>query len=112
MHKTYETKRSEVFSHTHLVRVKVSAQPVRGDVLQKALDDLDLWGEEFSRVIAKILQANGLIFHAECYYSINDIEKPLQKWLGRENAQQICEVIKIGIQVQYFSFESTYEPAE
>lgn len=99
-------------THIHLVRVKVSAQPVRGDVLQKALDDLDLWGEEFRRVIAKILQANGLIFHAECYYSINDIEKPLQKWLGRENAQQICEVIKIGIQVQYFSFESTYEPAE
>jgi hypothetical protein len=31
-----------VFAHTHLVRVKVSAQPVRGDVLQKALDDLDL----------------------------------------------------------------------
>jgi hypothetical protein len=42
MRKTYETKRCEVFSraHIHLVRVKVSVQPVRGDVLQKALDDL------------------------------------------------------------------------
>jgi hypothetical protein len=59
---------------------------------------MTLWGEEFSRVFAKILHANGLVFSAECYYSINDIEKPLQKWLGRENAQQICQVIKIGIQ--------------
>ncbi|AIF82291.1 hypothetical protein NTE_00209 [Candidatus Nitrososphaera evergladensis SR1] len=84
-------------------KVKISSQPVRGDVLQKALDDLDLWGEEFSRVIAKILQANGLVFDANYYYSLDDIEKPLRRFLGRENARQICEVIKIGIQVQYFS---------
>jgi hypothetical protein len=88
----------------HLNRVKLSAQPVRGDVLSKALDDLDLWGEQFSIVITKMLQANGLVFDAHHCYSLRDIEKQLQRLLGRETTRHIRALIEIGIRVQYFSY--------
>ncbi|AIF84491.1 hypothetical protein NTE_02441 [Candidatus Nitrososphaera evergladensis SR1] len=100
----HKNSESVKYLRKHLSRVKVLSQPVRGDVLRKALDDLDLWGEQFGIIITKLLQANGLVFDAHHYYSLHDIEKQLRRFLGKENSRQISAVIKIGIQVQYFSY--------
>jgi hypothetical protein len=100
-HKNTESAR---LAQRHLSRVKVSVQPVRGDVLRKALDDLDLWGENFGIIITKMLQANGLVFDAHHYYSLYDIKKELQRLLGRESSRHIIAIIEIGIRVQYFAY--------
>jgi hypothetical protein len=86
-----------------LNKLKVSAQPVRGDILGKALEDLDLWGEQFSIAIIKILQTNGLVFNAYHYYQLGVISRQLRRLFGRETSSRMMELIKIGIQVQYFS---------
>lgn len=87
-----------------LNKLKVSAQPVRGDILRKALEDLDLWGEQFSIAIVKILQANGLVFNAYHYYRLDFINRQLRRLFGRKTSAHIMELIEIGIRVQYFSF--------
>lgn len=100
----HKKAKSARLAQRHLSRVKVSAQPVRGDVLRRALDDLDLWGEYFGIIIAKMLQANGLVFDARHYYSLYDIKKELQRLLGRESSRHIIEIIEIGVRVQYFAY--------
>lgn len=86
----------------YLNGLKTSSQPVRGDVLRNALDDLDLWGEQFSAAIVKILQSKGLVFDARHYYTLHDIEKELKRLLGRESTQHISELLEIGVRAQYF----------
>jgi hypothetical protein len=95
-------------SRRRLKRVKVSVQPVRGDILRKALDDLDLWGDQFSRAITRLLQAKGFVFDAKHYYSLSEINKVLTRLLGRENSRHILTVIEIGVQVQYFAYCTPY----
>ncbi|AIF82292.1 hypothetical protein NTE_00210 [Candidatus Nitrososphaera evergladensis SR1] len=84
-----------------MYETKVSArQHVRGDIIRKAIEKNGYFNERFSEVIIKTLEYHGIVFDAEHYYSLYDVERRMQKLLGKEISWSVSKLIEVGVRNQ------------
>jgi hypothetical protein len=94
-------------TNNHVERARIlpaetAEQPVRGDIIRKALVRLDFMGLNIKDALINHLQQNGMILDNAHYYSLKDIEKQMREIFGQEATLILLAKIEGGIRAQYF----------
>ena len=66
-------------------------QAVRGDIIRKAFEELDLLGQSLKDVIIEEIERSGIVLDSKNYYSLGEIENRLQTLLGKEGAELLLK---------------------
>ena len=87
----------------HALYSEIADEPVRGDVVMKALDKLNVFGVAFREVIVYYLENRGITLDKAHCYSLREIERHLRVLFGEQVTPRIMKMIEAGIKEQYYS---------
>jgi hypothetical protein len=77
-------------------------QPVRGDIIRRALVKLDFMELNIRDALIDHFQRHGMVLDNAHYYSLNDIEKQMHSIFGEEATGILIEKIECEIRTQYY----------
>ena len=70
---------------------------VRGDIIKKAFDEIEIIGRACQQLVIEIIESNGLVPDQDNWYRLSEIEKSLAKMLGEDATQLLMKRIDRGI---------------
>lgn len=79
----------------------IAKQPVRGDIIQKALDSLNFMGLNIKDTLIEYFQSHGVILDTEHFYTLGQIEKEIQTLFGENATEILVQQIAAGISAQF-----------
>ena len=79
----------------------IANHPVRGDVIRKALDNLDVMGLNVKDVLTDYFQKDGIILDGQHFYTLDDMKRELATLFGEAATQLLVHQIEAGIKAQF-----------
>lgn len=70
---------------------------VRGDILKKVFDDIDVIGSACKQLLIEMIEADGILLTHDYWYRLSEIERSLSKTFGGDATPLLMKRIETGI---------------
>lgn len=84
------------------MKVETVDQPVQGDVVRRAVENIDLYCLHIGHVLCMYFENQGMVLDRENYYSLREIKAVLEMLFGEATNSHLMALVESGIKSQYY----------